>query len=252
MTSRISILGVPIDAVTMREAVDSIGGLLQSGKQHQVCTPNPEMLFESARNKEFFAVLHASSLNVPDGSGLLWAAKQCGKKLPARVAGIDLLESLVDLPELGPVFFLGAGPGIAERAANMFAIEHPTLVVAGTFSGTPKDEDAPAIIRHIGTSGAKTLLVAFGAPTQELWIHRHLPSIPSVKLAIGVGGAFNFIARELPRAPMWMRRLGIEWLWRLMLQPHRFPRIVNATVKFPALVRRYGAVSPLSADARTS
>jgi len=252
MTERVTILGVPIDVVNMHEAVEAIRSLLTDGRQHQVCTPNPEMLFEAGRNAAFLSVLRSSSLNVPDGSGLLWAAKKTKQQLRWRVAGIDLLERIADLPELGPVFFLGAAVGVAERAANMFAIEHPQLSIAGTFSGSPKEEEAADIVRRINESGAKTLFVAFGAPAQELWIHRHLASMPTVKLAIGVGGSFNYIALELPRAPMWMRSYGLEWLWRLLLQPRRFPRIVNATVRFPSLVRQYGRESPISAGARTS
>lgn len=235
----------------MDQAVTRIGEYLRGG-QHQICTPNPEMLVEASRNEEFLDVLRASSLNIPDGTGLLWAAKRCGSELPERVTGTDLLERIAALPDVGSVFFLGAGEGVAERAADALKSRRPTLWVAGTYAGSPREADASDILRRINESGARVLFVAYGAPAQELWIHRYLSALPNVRVAVGVGGAFDFLAGTQKRAPKILRSLGLEWFWRLLLQPSRLPRIFTAVVRFPLLVLRYRSASPLRAASPSS
>jgi N-acetylglucosaminyldiphosphoundecaprenol N-acetyl-beta-D-mannosaminyltransferase len=136
MQPRVSILGVPVDAVTRSEAVSRIGDMLRSNTQHHVATPNPEMLVEASKNKQLFAVLQQTALNVPDGTGLLWAARRVGTPLPQRVTGVDVMTD-VCCANNGPVFLLGAIPGIAEHAADALKKKNPALVIAGTFAGFP-------------------------------------------------------------------------------------------------------------------
>ncbi len=238
---RVSILGIPVDALTRAEAAGEIFRLIGSGSGHHVMTPNPEMLVEAHRNPLFRAVLQRSSLNVPDGSGLLWAARRRGTPLPERVAGVDLLKDICAAGSLPPVFLLGAAPGIAERAAARLKESNPGLRVAGTYSGTPSPEDEDQIVARINSSGAEILFVAFGAPKQDLWIDRNLPKMPAVRMAMGVGGSFDFLAGTKKRAPVWMRRLALEWLYRLIREPSRLKRIFTAVVVFPLLVLREGS-----------
>ena len=244
MAPRVSILGVPVDSVTIAEAEAILRALAQSGIGHHVMTPNPEMIVAAQKKPDFLQVLRKSSLNVPDGAGLLFAARFLGTPLRERVTGTDLVERIAGSSEMQPVFFLGAGEGIAERAAAAIASRHPSLVVAGTFSGSPRPEDEDEIVAKIHSSNARTLLVAYGAPSQDLWIDRVLTRLPSVRVAMGVGGAFDFLAGVRTRAPLWMRSIGIEWLWRLLQEPSRIGRIFTAVIVFPFLVLTRRPPSP--------
>lgn len=228
------LLDVPIDPVTRKEAVARIKEMLMGNAQHHIATPNSEMLVEASRNPTFKNVLHQTSLNLPDSAGLLWAAKRTHQRLPERVTGVDTVIDLCrELNEATPIFLLGAAPGIAEQAARKLQSMNPHLQIAGAFAGSPREEDAAEIIQRINVSNAVLLLVAYGAPAQDLWIHQNLKSLPSVRVAMGIGGTFDFLAGTRKRAPKIFQTLGLEWLWRLMIEPSRLPRIWTATVVFP-------------------
>ncbi len=234
---RISLLNVPIDVVTRTDAVDTIVQMLASSSQRHVMTPNSEMLVEAHRNKEFRRVLQQSDLNLPDSHGLLWAARYTGQCLPERVTGVDTVRELCKhLDAHTSVFLLGAGDGIAEKAAKKLQQKNPHLKIVGTFSGSPRQEDAEAIIQKINAAKPHLLLVAYGAPAQDIWIADHLKHMPSVRVAMGIGGTFDFIAGIQKRAPQILQKLGLEWMWRLVRQPSRLPRIFTAVVVFPLLV----------------
>ncbi len=236
MGKRVSILGVPVDCVTASEAEGILRALAQSGIGHHIMTPNPEMIVAAQKHPDFLRALQRASLNVADGAGLLFAARLLGASLPERVTGTDLVERIAAAREMQPVFFLGAGEGIAQRAATALSSRHSELVIAGTFSGSPRREDEEVIIAKIVASNARTLLVAYGAPAQDLWIDRVLTRLPSVRVAMGIGGAFDFLAGVRSRAPLWMRSIGLEWLYRLIQEPSRLRRIVTAVIVFPFLV----------------
>lgn len=238
---RVRILSVPIDPLVTAQAVERILQMVAGEAQCMVATPNNEMLVEAARNPAFREVLQRTALNLPDSTGLLFAARHTKQHLPERVTGVDAVTALcMRLDASCPIFLLGAAPGIAGRAAVELQDRNPLLEIAGTYAGTPGEEDASAIAELINRSGARLLLVAYGAPAQELWIARHLSSMPAVRVAIGVGGTFDFLAGKRKRAPRWMRACGCEWFWRLIMEPRRFPRIIRATVLFPLLVLRHG------------
>lgn len=239
--NRIHLLSVPIDPVTMEEALTCVRGFLQDSSQHHVATPNNEMLVRAHRNHVFRSVLKSTSLNVPDSTGLLLMAKRTGQELPERVTGVDLLTQFC-LQEDGSasVFFLGAKEGVASRAAEALQAKNPNLRIVGMYSGSPKEEDVAKILVHIARAKPSILFVAFGAPAQELWIAKHLSSLSSVKVAIGIGGAFDFLAGEKSRAPRMLQALGLEWAWRFLQEPQRAMRMWNALVVFPYLVLRYG------------
>ena len=133
------------------------------------------------------------------------------------------------------IFLLGAEEGIAEDAAKKLKAN-----IVGTHSGSPKVEDEKEIIEKLNRLKPEILFIAYGAPAQELWIARNLKKIPSVKLAMGVGGSFDFIAGKTKRAPKWMQKLSIEWLYRLIKEPRRIKRILNATVRFPITFLKKG------------
>lgn len=242
----VTLLGIPIDAIRQKEAIQIILEMLEGGHlkrffkvggQHHIMTPNSEMLVESFKNEKFREVLQTASLNIPDSVGLLYAAKFKRKKLPERVTGVGTVIKLCEqLPKKHSVFLLGAKEGVAEKAAEKLKKINPELSVAGTHAGSPSEKDAEEIINKIKEAQPHLLLVAFGAPKQDLWIAENLGQLPSVRVAIGVGGTFDFIAGVQKRAPALMRSVGLEWMYRLVKQPRRFKRILNAVIVFPYLV----------------
>lgn len=239
---RISLLGVPIDSLTKEEALTKLRSMLMSTSQHHVMTPNNEMLVESTRNSGFRSVLQKSDLNVPDSTGLLFAARLTGQSLRERVPGVDTVQELVkNLGPEHPVFFLGAAEGIAARAAAAMQVQNPHLQVAGCYSGSPRDA---GLVERINAAKPHLLLVAFGAPKQDLWIAENLKKLSTVRVAMGVGGTFDFLAGKIRRAPAGLRALGLEWLWRLVQEPRRIGRIFTAVIVFPILVLRYGKNAP--------
>lgn len=236
---------MPIDAVDTEAALARLRAFLEGGRAEHVLTPNSEMLAASVRNAAFRGVLQRGSLNLPDSAGILLMARCTGQRLPARVTGVDTVRRLcAELPQEYPVFLLGAGPGIAERAAEALTRGNPAIRIAGTHAGTPAPEEEAEICARIAASGARVLFVAYGAPAQDLWIARNLHRLPGVRVAMGVGGTFDFLAGVRRRAPVFLQRAGLEWCWRLAQEPRRIGRILTATVRFPLLVARYGRREP--------
>ena len=235
--SRVTLLGVPIDALTMPQAIELLCDMLKEPKPHHVMTPNSEMLVEASRNVPFRELLHRTALNLPDSAGLLWMARWTGQHLPERVAGVDVVQKLCAkrAPE-GTVFLLGGAHGVAEKAAAALRARNPQLNIVGTYAGSPREEDAALIIQKINAAAPHILLVAYGAPKQDLWIDTYLTKLSTVRLAMGVGGTFDFLAGTQKRAPLLLQKLSLEWLWRLIREPKRFKRIWTAVVVFPFLV----------------
>jgi N-acetylglucosaminyldiphosphoundecaprenol N-acetyl-beta-D-mannosaminyltransferase len=242
---RVTLLGVPLDALIQQEAVNLLLKFLNDSGQHHVMTPNSEMLVAASKSPSFRSLLQRSALNLPDSAGLLWAARKTGQRLPERVTGVDTVQALCRvLPSSHSVFLLGAGPGIAAKAAEVLRQRNPSLVIAGTYEGSPKPEEAQMIVDRINEVQPHLLLVAFGAPAQDEWIAAHLSCLPSVRIAMGVGGTFDFLAGVQKRAPVFLQKLGLEWTWRFLKEPTRAKRMWNAVVVFPRLVRRYGKEAP--------
>ena len=247
--SRISLLGIPIDTLKRIEAIERLQTMLVSEKSHHVMTPNSEMLVAAQKSEQFRDVLLRSDLNLPDSIGIVWMAKYLGYIIPERVTGVDTVIAFCQtLTEADSVFFLGAAPGVAEKAAVALHTLNPHLQIAGTFAGSPQESDAATIIEQINAVHPHILLVAYGAPAQDLWIDRYLKELPSVRIAMGVGGTFDFLAGTKKRAPKIMQYLGLEWLWRLVQEPQRLPRILNAVLVFPWLVIRSQWSSPHAED----
>lgn len=238
------ILGVPIHAVTKKQAGTLLQNFALQPQFRLVCTPNNEMLVYAQKDPAFLQVLRSADLAIPDSTGLLLAAKMTGQYLPERVTGVDTMTTFcTQLPNSVPVFFLGAAPGIAEKAANVLKSRNPHLHIAGTYSGSPAAYEAEHICNKITQSGAQVLFVAFGAPKQEIWLQTYKNLLPHVHIAMGVGGSFDFIAGVIPRAPRLFQRLGLEWLYRLWREPKRLPRIWRATAVFMWYVVRSGKQS---------
>ncbi len=222
----------------MAGALDWIAQAVETGGPcRQVATVNPEFVMHALRDPGFAAILESSGLNTADGSGVLWALRRRGCRIE-KVAGSDLLPRLAAVcAERGwRPFLLGAMPGVAEAAAGRLAAEHPGFQAAGTLAGTPGPEGDEDAIDQIRAAQADLLLVAYGHPKQERWIARNRDRLP-VAVAIGVGGAFDYAAGRVKRAPAWMRALHLEWFYRLLRQPWRARRML-ALPRFALAVMR--------------
>lgn len=269
---KVKILNVQFDVCTKDEALARILDVLKNRSHEsakQIVTPNPEMLLHAQHNSSFRETLNRSWMSIPDGIGILWAStfqeitkrsgsigrlfkglaslivlaffpRSCRRVFPERITGVDFMESIcaVSRDEKIPIFLLGACAGVAEKVKEILEIRYSGVNIVGTFSGSPEDFNFPHIHALIAETKPEILFVAYGAPAQELWISRHLSKFPSVKIAMGVGGAFDFLSGLKKRAPKWMRKLGLEWFYRLLKEPSRIKRIWNATIKFPFRVIR--------------
>jgi N-acetylglucosaminyldiphosphoundecaprenol N-acetyl-beta-D-mannosaminyltransferase len=224
----IAILSIPVHAVTMDGTLALVEGYMAEPRLHQIATVNPEFVMAAQTDDDFRRVLHEADLCLPDGVGLLYAARRTGQRLPERVPGSELVYRLAERAAARgwPLFLLGAAPGVAEEAAAVLCGLYPGLCVVGTYAGSPDPAENEAIVRLVNDSGAVLLLVAYGAPRQDKWIARNRDALPAVRLAIGIGGSLDFITGRAVRAPRWLQRLGLEWLHRLIREPWRWRRMM--------------------------
>lgn len=229
---KVNISGIKIDQIDLNQSVDKINSLLASKKQHYVVTVNPEFIVEASKDEDFERVLNEASLAICDGFGLVLVS---GGKLK-RVTGVDLSQKLLK-DEKNKIFLLGGNEGSAKKLLT----EYSQSVVGAERGGKINENNwllsnNDKMIAKINESGASILLVGFGQIKQEMWITNNLSKMPKVKVAIGVGGTFDYLSGSIKRAPKLIRVIGLEWLYRLITQPTRIPRIFNATFKFLWLV----------------
>lgn len=247
------LLSVRFSALNRSQIFEFVQLALQEGKeQKKIFTPNPEMLVKAQHDVYFKTVLNRSDLNLCDGRGTELALRYFyPHEIIERITGADFTLELCRLAEKlqKRVFLLGSGStSLVESAAKKLQALFPRLIVVGTDAGPYLSEDAHgrlvepdttrALIEKINQSAPEILLVAFGMGKQEKWIHVHVSELSSVVLAVGVGGTFSFLAGALPRAPQWLRSIGLEWLYRLWQEPRRLTRIYRATLVFSWLIAR--------------
>lgn len=267
--ANITLLDIPFTSLYEKE----IFGIIKENFSKKIpaqiflATPNPEMLLASQNNKLFRKTLQSTDINIPDGNGLIWAniflksttnnsfaplivlkgifsliyfifhKKNKKIRFNKAIHGSDFTKKVCldkDLCRHG-IFLLGNKnsfkPETTRHAKENLEKQNPDLKISGYYDSTPTED---SVIEKINQSQAQIIFVAFGAPHQELWIKNNLKKLPNIKLAVGIGGSFDFIAGTIPRAPKWMRKLGFEWLFRLLLEPkRRVKRILNATIVFP-------------------
>lgn len=247
----VSVLGVAFDAVTQEQAVERIAAMVASRRPHYAVTANVDFLVQAQRDVELHRILLDADLVLCDGTPLLWASRWLGNPLPQRVAGADVVPLILRAAAANGhrVFLLGAGAGVAAAAAARLQREVPGLVIAGQHSPPFADllaMDSAAIAHVVQAARPDLLLVSFGCPKQEKWIAMHYRQL-GVPVVIGVGATLDFIAGRVRRAPLWMQRSGVEWLFRLLQEPRRLARrYLGDLVSFaPALVRQ---VRSLRAD----
>ena len=267
-TKSIDILGVKINRITMPEVLELCNSFIRSRRVHYIVTPNPEIIIKANTDEEYRTILNNANLALPDGIGVVWAGRVANAEtdvknkilkslyyiffaltnlliilfarkrifsvIPERVTGADLVWEIAKLAaERGyTIYFLGGMPGVAAKTAEKLKFFYPNLKIAGTYAGYPGEN---SLADRIRVARPDILFVAFGSPKQEKFIAENILKL-GVPIAIGVGGAFDFISGKLPRAPKIIRALGLEWLWRFCRQPKRVKRVFNAFPRFVSAV----------------
>ena len=271
----INILGINISTNSQREILQKISYFLlptssASSKACFLVTPNPEFLVAIQHDEEFFYILNQADLSVPDGVGLALAARLLGQKLK-RITGVDLMLDVCRLAQEQnkSIYLVGGAAKTAERAAEKLQKLFPKLKIAGAAEGLRPgewqleagrwlkgEEENAALVKIINQAKPDILFVAFGHPRQEKWLYHNLPLLcpplakeregwGGVKVAVGVGGSFDFISGNITRAPKFLRVIGLEWCWRLLQEPRkRLPRIYDAVIKFPLVFFKWYCIAP--------
>ncbi|MEK7139410.1 MAG: WecB/TagA/CpsF family glycosyltransferase [Patescibacteria group bacterium] len=238
---------VPVDNVIMTTAIDLAVTWLRGDRGHFIATVNPEMVVAAQHDPAFLTALQRADLALADGMGLWLASRLLGQPLAERVPGVDFIIQLISRAEThgASVYLLGGAAGVAELAKQTLQQLFPRLLIVGAESGgvLRPEQWNEAVTADVAAAAPSIVLVAFGHGKQERWIVDHLSQLPSVRIAIGVGGTLNFLAGTAKRAPKIFRGLGLEWLWRVFrpnrdayLDPWRFKRIWRATCVFSWLV----------------
>ena len=240
--ARVSLLGIDVDAVDMRQTIDTILTWLASPRDRcrYVVTPNVDHLVLLQQHLGLRQAYSAADLVLADGWPVVWASRILGTPLPERVPGSDLVPLLFAAQRPMSVFLLGAAPGVAERAAARIHARWPNVRVVGTHSpplgfeaSVPENQQ---ILARLQAARPDLLVVGLGAPKQEVWVHAHAAEIPA-KVALCVGGTIDFLAGHRRRAPRWIQRCGLEWLFRVICEPRRLAaRYARDAMIFPRLV----------------
>lgn len=234
---RVDVLGVSFDDITPEEAVERALAMLEEDRPHLAATPNPEMIQRAEKDPAFARVLADADLVLPDGIGVIYAARILGRPLKGRVTGVDFASALMGrlAGTEKRLFLLGARPGVAEEAARRLAVRYPGLNICGVHDGYFED-DAP-VIETIRASEADVVFVCLGFPRQEEWAAAHRAEA-GAKLYVGLGGSLDVFAGKVERAPKAMQKLGLEWLYRLYKEPSRIGRMAKLPL---ILVQALGA-----------
>lgn len=239
------ILGVRVDTLTPFELRDHLTQALEGYEQRLIVTPNPEFLLEAQRDASFRNLLNQAYLSLPDGAGLAYALTALtGNTLFYRHPGVDTLWLLAELcvASAKTLVLCGGGEGVAAEAAEAMRERHPTLEVIGVDPGiVKKSPDGTVLVdaalrERLHRLDPAVLAVGLGQNKQERFLAAILPDLPCVRIGIGIGGALDMIAGRTRRAPVWMQKRGLEWVWRWMLEPRRAARMMRATILFPVSV----------------
>ncbi|HZO86886.1 MAG TPA: WecB/TagA/CpsF family glycosyltransferase [Chthonomonadaceae bacterium] len=230
----ISILGLPVHDVDMDAALAQIDRFIGSGTPHHIITADSSMLVMAQEDAQLRSLVAAADLVTPDSAGILWAAKQVGTPLRERVSGVEIVERLCALsPERGyRLYFLGAAEGVAEQAAARMQARYPGAQIVGTHHGFFGPGEMEAVLEDIRCQQPDVLCVAMGIPKQEKWIAAHREEL-GVPVLIGVGGTFDVLSGRTRRAPAWMQKFHLEWLWRVLVNPRK----INKVLLLPRFVR---------------
>ena len=241
MNETANIFGIPIEGESLERVMDRLILRDPSAPPLWIVTANPEILLEARKNRDYASVLKSANVKTVDGFGL-WLILRLFSHKTERVTGVDLSERVVQYAcQKGwRIGLVGGAPGIAEKAAHQIEVTLPQVQILAHEGGRvvqdgSDDEKGASDRASMKSFDPHILLVAFGHPKQEMWISKHRHDFPSLKMVIGVGGTFDYWAGARHRAPAFLQSIGLEWLWRLMVEPSRWRRILNAVFVFPVL-----------------
>jgi N-acetylglucosaminyldiphosphoundecaprenol N-acetyl-beta-D-mannosaminyltransferase len=240
MTPRVPVLNGGFDALTLAEVVDWASAWIRDGRRGYLCTVNVAILMMMRRDLRLQRVVDRAALVVADGRPIVWCSRLAGRRLPERVAGIDLIDALAARAARDGfgLYLLGARRAVVENAARRLLAAHPGLSIRGVADGYFRAGEAAERARAVRQSGASLLLIGMGVPRQEYFLEEQWAEL-GVNLAIGVGGSFEVLAGARRRAPHWAQQAGLEWLWRLIQEPRRLgPRYVDTNCRFIAHIAR--------------
>ncbi len=214
-----NILGIKIDDVTMDEALETVGNWLKGSGKHYIVTPNPEIIMAAQKDNRYKSILNDADLSIPDGIGL-----KLSGKVKNTIAGVDFMERLVDQSRVwaSTVGLLGGKDRVADKAVDCLRKKYPGVKIVYAESGGEVDEEGKSL-KSLKLLKCDLLFVGFGPPKQEKWIAKNLGSL-NIKVVMAVGGSLDYISGEVPRAPKLVRNFGLEWLFRLAVQPWRIKR----------------------------
>ncbi len=236
---RTDVMGVGFDNLTMEQALDRAKALIRQDRGAYCVTPNAEIAWEAMQDPSFREILNGADLVLPDGSGIILGAKILGRPIQEKVAGIDFASRLAEemAKDGGRLYLLGGKPGIAQRAGENLQQKYPGLCICGTADGYFQNEEA--VVRRISAQAPDVLFVCLGAPKQERFMAAHCHQL-NAGLMIGLGGSLDGFAGEVKRAPRWMIRCNLEWLYRLLKEPWRLGRMMRLPKFILACKRQRG------------
>jgi len=222
---RVDMLGVPLARIDMEATLARVEQFVEERSPHMIVTSDTPGIVRARDDPEFQEIVRGADMVTADGRGVVWMARVLGLPVTERVSGVDLMEKICQrAAERGyAIYLLGAEPGVAEKAAESLQSRYGGLRIVGTHHGYFTPEEEPGVVREIAGAQPDILFVAFGAPKQEKWMRQHLDELQA-PVAIGVGGSLDVFAGRVPRAPQWIQRAGLEWLYRVLRQPSRLPR----------------------------
>jgi len=230
--NKIDLFGVKIDNLDINTVLNKIGQFLNSQKQYYIVLPYSEFIINAQKDEEFKNILNKADLCLCESRGLYLVARFLNKKIKEPINGIELIYKISNNQDINQkIFLLGGRKNIVKKARNKLKSK-----VIGVEHGY---QNLSKVIKKINKLSPNILLVAMGSPKQEKWIFNNLNKMPSVKVAIGVGGAFDFISGHIKRAPRFLQKTGLEWLWRLIIQPKRIKRIYNGVIKLGFLTLKW-------------
>lgn len=244
MGSRVDLLGIPMDALTMQQTMDQVDHAIQNHMQIHHTVVNAGKIVLMQKDPELFRSVVSSDLINADGQSVVWLSRLCRKchRLPERVAGIDLMSNLVRLAHQKgyKIFFLGAKQEIVEKVVQRYSKEYSPNIVAGYRNGYFTPDQEHEVARQIAKSGAQILFVAMTSPKKENFLYQHREILNTLNFTMGVGGSFDVVAGLVKRAPLLWQRLGCEWLYRFLQEPRRLgKRYIVYNLQFILIAVRY-------------
>ena len=236
---KVYVFNCPIDALTMKETVQIIDTAIKEGKHIHHAVVNAAKIVKMQEDKELYnSIVNADIINA-DGMPIVWASRLLGKPLPERVAGIDLMQELIKLAynRKYKIFFFGAREEVVKKVVEKYSKEYSPEIIAGYRNGYYSEEEEPLIAKQIAESGANILFVGISSPKKEKFLYKYKHILKNVNFIMGVGGSFDVIAGKIKRAPKWMQKCGLEWVYRLVQEPRRmWRRYLIGNTKFIILV----------------